>query len=406
MDYPEEAQSPPAETSPPRRRRRRKPPVSEEVQAFTAHAEEPAQPVAKQAAEAIPGFSEAPQTPEAPADSVEVAVGYPEQPAGAVAAAVEPEPQAENRREPMTIAVNSSQPVNLSLQFAVNCDRPVNISINSNPPDQSETLPFAYGLPSQPLPPLTAGLRREMVLKEPNAVVRVLNYEMRIIKGFDFYIQYKDIFVRRIYHFESPRPDPLIIDGGSNIGMSILYFKHVYPCAQVIGFEPSPILFRVLRENMEGNGLSAVTLINAGLGARAGTVSFDPADHNVGGRFAEQDKGASTTVAVKPLSEFLGKPVDFLKLNIEGQELAVLQEVEASGKMGNLRELVLEYHGLPKEKPQLGPILDLLDRQGFHYLVHDFDPETNSWTKPPFHLTAETSWWCLVYAKRLGGAVG
>jgi FkbM family methyltransferase len=242
-----------------------------------------------------------------------------------------------------------------------------------------------------------------MVRKKPFSVASFLNYGMQIVTGFDFYIQYKDIFVHRIYHFESLRRAPLIIDGGSNIGMSILYFKHVYPRARVIGFEPSPDLFSILRQNIKRNRLSGITLINAGLGVQEGTVGFDPADHNVGGHFAEPSADAQMTVKVKALSEFLRKPVDFLKLNIEGQELAVLQEADASGLLGNVRELVLEYHGLPQHQQTLGQILDLLDRQGFSYLVHDFDPETNSPTKPPFHLTANTCWWCLIYAKRLEG---
>jgi hypothetical protein len=50
----------------------------------------------------------------------------------------------------------------------------------------------------------------------------------------------------------------------------------------------------------------------------------------------------------------------------------------------------------------LGDILNLLDRQGFCYLVHDFDAETCPTTKPPFRLTQETTWFCLVYARKIG----
>lgn len=38
-----------------------------------------------------------------------------------------------------------------------------------------------------------------------------------------------EIFVHREYHFTSPKRDPLIIDGGSNIGMAVAYFKLLYP---------------------------------------------------------------------------------------------------------------------------------------------------------------------------------
>jgi hypothetical protein len=46
-------------------------------------------------------------------------------------------------------------------------------------------------------------------------------------------------------------------------------------------------------------------------------------------------------------------------------------------------------------------ILDLLDRQGFEYLINDFDSETNGGVQPPFRLTRETRYFLLIYAKRI-----
>lgn len=106
------------------------------------------------------------------------------------------------------------------------------------------------------------------------------------------------------------------------------------------------------------------------------------------------------------ISDYLNEPIDFLKLNIEGEELAVLQEAEASGRLRNVRELVLEYHGWPKGEQRLGAILELLDRQGFRYLIHDFDAESCCASKPPFHLTPQTTWFCLVYARRQDDEAG
>jgi len=243
-----------------------------------------------------------------------------------------------------------------------------------------------------------ARLRKKAWGQKSGAIMRCSNYTVRITDGPNFYIQYKDEFIRRIYHFEAIRPDPLIIDGGSNIGMSILYFKHVYPGARIIGFEPDPAIFYILKENVTRNGLTDVTLVNAGLGEETGTISFIP-DESAGGRFAKGE--GSVTVQVKQLSDYIGEPVDFLKLNIEGEELAVLQEAEASGRLRNVRELVLEYHGWANGEQRLGEILNLLDRQGFRYLIHDFDAETCGASKPPFRLTPQTTWFCLVYARRL-----
>src|SRR5437762_3374640 len=85
-----------------------------------------------------------------------------------------------------------------------------------------------------------ACVREEMFAKHPGSLVPCAGYTIRIINAGAFYMQYKDEFIRRIYHFDAQTSDPLIIDGGSNIGVSILYFKKTYPRARIVGFEPDP----------------------------------------------------------------------------------------------------------------------------------------------------------------------
>jgi len=226
--------------------------------------------------------------------------------------------------------------------------------------------------------------------------MRCLNYSVRITDGPNYYMQYKDEFINGIYHFDAQRPDPLIIDGGSNMGMSILHFKHVCPDARIIGFEPDPSIFRILSQNLARNKIDGVQLVNAGLAAEDGEGCFTP-DGQAGGQLSISGQ---VKVRMERLSKYLGEPVDFLKLNIEGTELDVLNEAAEAGCLRNIRELVLEYHGWPNQEQKLGNILNLLNEQGYRYLVHDFDAETCGSSKPPFRLFTNTNWFCLVYAKR------
>jgi FkbM family methyltransferase len=164
-------------------------------------------------------------------------------------------------------------------------------------------------------------------------------------------------------------------------------------------FEPDEHIFTVLQSNVMNNGLNDVEFVRAGLAGDAGTVGFLP-DGADGGKITNDHESTCTITAVC-LSDYLHSPVDFLKLNIEGQEFPVLIEAEAKGKLHNVRELVIEYHGWPSGEQQLGDILNLLDRNGFRYLVHDFDAETCWASKPPFHWTPHTLWFCLIYARRV-----
>jgi len=244
-------------------------------------------------------------------------------------------------------------------------------------------------------------LRKKLAAAAPGAVIDHDGYRIRITDGPSFYIQWKDEFVHQIYRFETDTKAPLIIGGGSNIGVSILYVKRLYPAARIIGFEPDPDIFRILQENVSVNRLDGVELINAGLGSETRVAHF-VADHSAGGRVA--DEAGSIDVRIVPLSESITDTVDFLKLNIEGEELPVLRELESSGKLGLVQQLVLEYHGWPAGEQRLGGILELLGRNGFRYLIHDFDAETGSETKPPFSWHRGKTWFCLVYATRLEAA--
>src|SRR5579872_3082895 len=160
----------------------------------------------------------------------------------------------------------------------------------------------------------------------PGARVRFLGYTVRIGDQAGFYMAYKDEFVRHIYHFDwhfdrhldRRRERPLIIDGGGSIGMSTLYFKHVYPHARVITFEPDPRVFRLLEENVQQNRLSDVRLVQAGLAAARGTVRLVEGgeEASLTGRLSEgsgagPESREGVQVQVLPLSEFLDEEVDF-----------------------------------------------------------------------------------------------
>lgn len=236
--------------------------------------------------------------------------------------------------------------------------------------------------------------------------VRFLNYTCRLNDGPNFYLLYKDVFVNRIYHFEAVRSDPMILDCGSNIGMTILYFKHVYPQARIVGFEPDPRVFPLLQENMDRNHLKDVKLMPAAVAGKEGSLRFF-SDGKYGSCLSEHLTGvppegwSEHQVPSIRLRDYLKDPVDFLKMNIEGAEWEVLADSE--DRLGQVREMVIEYHHQPGLPRTLHKILELLHRQGFEYLINDFDSETNIGSCPPFHLGPESRYYLLVYARRNDG---
>ena len=68
---------------------------------------------------------------------------------------------------------------------------------------------------------------------------------------------YLELFLNESYKFipRSEKNDPIIIDCGANIGVSVVYFKKLFPKSKIIAFEPDPFLFKYLKKNIEKNGL-------------------------------------------------------------------------------------------------------------------------------------------------------
>jgi FkbM family methyltransferase len=67
------------------------------------------------------------------------------------------------------------------------------------------------------------------------------------------------------YYVPAALRPKIILDIGSNIGASILYFHRQFPDANIFGFEPHPDTFRILQKNVAH--LRGVTVFNYGLGA-------------------------------------------------------------------------------------------------------------------------------------------
>ncbi len=250
-------------------------------------------------------------------------------------------------------------------------------------------------------------LRRRMYLMPPgsNETEGLFNYTVHINNGRIFYVLYKDIFIKRVYHFEAQRPDPLILDLGSHIGLAILYFKHLYPQARIIGFEPDPATFPYLKDNVSQNGLTGVQLVQAALAGQEGVLTFY-SDGKLGSSLAEYlPEGippgwAKYEVPCVRLRDYLIEPVDFLKMNIEGAEWEVIADSE--DRLHYVREMVVEYHHLPGLPRTLHKILDILHRHDFEYVVSDFGLDTYGRARPPVCLQPKTRYYRQIYARRAG----
>jgi FkbM family methyltransferase len=174
---------------------------------------------------------------------------------------------------------------------------------------------------------------------------------------------YEDLIVREAYRFEADRNEPLIIDGGANIGVSTIFFKKAYPQSRIIAFEPDPEIFKILEENCNAFSLSGVELIQKALWLSDGFLQFKREGSDAGRVARTSDDGDVIEVPACRLRPYLDEEVDLLKLDIEGAETAVLHD--CSDLLSNVRHLFVEYHSFADAPQTLRTICELLNEAGF-----------------------------------------
>lgn len=176
-----------------------------------------------------------------------------------------------------------------------------------------------------------------------------------------------EIFEDEIYKFTTDKENPYIIDCGANMGLSILYFKKLYPKSRIICFEPDENTFNILKKNtLEYRDTvelhkEAVWTKNTDLtfyseGSLAGSIVVD-----------FSNKNNKTTVKAINFKKYLDKKIDFLKIDIEGAENQLIFDIK--DHLANVNKLFLEYHGIIGETQNLGNILNLLTDNGFEYYI-------------------------------------
>lgn len=227
------------------------------------------------------------------------------------------------------------------------------------------------------------GLLGRRPLKRGSGVLHVPVLDYRVATYSLWYLQflYEEIFIFLRYLFRPARDDPYIIDCGSNIGMSILFFKMLYPEAEVVGFEPAEHAYALLQENVAANDLSDVRVNNLAVGREEAEVDF----------YYDPDNPASLTMSTIPLrmakehyrvrqvqlSKYLDREVDFLKLDVEGAESEVLEDLVDSGRIGAIDQMVVEYHHhIDQGEDGLGAFLRQLEAHGFGYQIGGSCPPT------------------------------
>jgi FkbM family methyltransferase len=217
--------------------------------------------------------------------------------------------------------------------------------------------------------------------------VRLLEYDIEYADLLSFCPQFHEIFVQRSLQFQPATTSPRILDCGSNVGAASLFFKRAYPAARITAYEADPALYAMTKRNLERNGAGDVDVVHAALWTSTGQVNFraEGSDSGMVEGLAGMVDARSVTVPSLRMRDVIAHDrIDFLKLDIEGAEGAVLADCEPV--LDRVNAIIMDLHEFDPRDRQSPRVFECLSRSGFLYSCDEL--LVQHW-RPP--LAAETA---------------
>jgi FkbM family methyltransferase len=208
-----------------------------------------------------------------------------------------------------------------------------------------------------------AGRRRPMTLRltAPGGPVPFIVPDQTTLEVF------REVFLLGEYALDSAAAPATILDLGSNVGVSVLFFRRRFPHSRIVAVEASPGLVAVLRSNVAALDVEVQPVAVA---AEAGAVTFYEGEKSWAGSTA-WPVGRSVEVPGVPLDALLDCGADMVKIDVEGAEFDV---IPASLLLRDVPVVIGEIHAAPRS-PQTARVLAALD--GFDVTA---DGPDDGWT--------------------------
>ena len=212
--------------------------------------------------------------------------------------------------------------------------------------------------------------QRQQILAFPRFTIGetdFFNNKISYSDSLGFIHSVEEMFAQDLYKFESTKSNPYIIDCGANIGLSILYFKKLFPDCRILAFEPDKNTFEILKKNVAQFSKS-VEFKEVAVWSSDTTLQFFVEGSLAGSLLVDfANKNNVLNVKASDLKKYMNEEIDFLKIDIEGAENTLIFDI--AEKLVNVKNLFLEYHGIIGAEQNLGEILNLLKSAGFQYYI-------------------------------------
>ncbi|HUP25442.1 MAG TPA: FkbM family methyltransferase [Thermoanaerobaculia bacterium] len=166
-----------------------------------------------------------------------------------------------------------------------------------------------------------------------------------------------------------------VVDVGATIGaITCLAASRVGPAGEVWAIEPDPANIAFLGSNIALNELPRVRVVPAAAGASTGTVELYQGGTGVTSSLVRQSGLDSVRVPLVTLDSLrIETPVDLIKIDVEGAELAVLEGARETIRRSPQITLVVEWNPAKLLAGGLDPLSlpAWLEGAGFEFAMLD-----------------------------------
>lgn len=205
---------------------------------------------------------------------------------------------------------------------------------------------------------------------------------------------FSEIFSEQQYvqHNIVVREGDYIFDVGANIGLFVLFINQIQKNLKIFAFEPIEPVFKVLSDNIYLHDLTNVSLFKYGLNSENDVERVFTFFPNMPGNSTERpkDKMAQRDVMIEAIgqeqtnyffqnTQVVGEvrtlsrvikdlsinSIDLLKIDVEGEELAVIQGIEPDDWI-KVKQIVAEVHDIDNRLEQFKA---LLQNHGFEVKI-------------------------------------
>ncbi len=178
----------------------------------------------------------------------------------------------------------------------------------------------------------------------------------------------QEIFIEELYRVELGN-QPFIIDCGANIGLSIIYLHQRHPGAEIIAFEPDENNFSMLTKNVASFQLQGVVVRKEAIWISNTSLNFS-SEGTMTSKITNGSQGPGVVlVDACRLKDLLNRTVDFLKIDIEGAEYAVLTDI--AEQLHLVKNMFIEYHGTFEQNSELTEMFEIITKAGFKYYIKE-----------------------------------